>query len=647
MDVPPCAAAFFDLDTLAFVPVSADGDYIDGLRVYPGVGKVLKMLPAGVRLGVLADPGRVPAEAVRAALKQSRILRLLDESLIVFGSKTSSCAFRQAASLVVGREGGRNAMLLYVGEDAAERAHARAAGFLTALHPVLALSVLRGGGPLRYLRIRVPPVHGSGDWRARLREKPLVPLHLTVEPGGGGVVTVYAAADAATAAELDDLGFWVDRLGAVGEPEAGELYLLHDDLQVEKGFLEPTGNSSAFFGAEPVASRVLASTHEGLLVSLPAGESVERFHFRDTRHGHTLKLVPSVTFLKPVPDVSGAAAEVSGIATDFPSALASARLSGDESDILVNLVTPQFLDREVARYIGMGAGAEGTGARSRHIHHAGNAHAVDALVDELALVDPDLLTVCRHGFTHDQRTLTNVVATLKASRGMEGEGIVVVSAHLDSTAKGKSPYHGSTDPAPGADDDASGIAGVLAAAHACVALVPKQLRRREMRFVLFNAEEHGKAGSIAYAQAQSALRVKIIAVFQMDMIGYDREPPPHFELHAGFPNTAHPNAAAAAAGSVGLADLIERLRNDVSPGLPKAQISTGRGDRGGGRSDHSSFHAEGYPACLVTQDFFSGHGGGGECNPNYHLPTDTEINGVYAADIARVVAAAAWVTATR
>jgi hypothetical protein len=34
-------------------------------------------------------------------------------------------------------------------------------------------------------------------------------------------------------------------------------------------------------------------------------------------------------------------------------------------------------------------------------------------------------------------------------------------------------------------------------------------------------------------------------------------------------------------------------------------------------------------------------------NPDYHLPTDTTVDAGYAADIARLVTAAAWVAATR
>jgi leucyl aminopeptidase len=41
---------------------------------------------------------------------------------------------------------------------------------------------------------------------------------------------------------------------------------------------------------------------------------------------------------------------------------------------------------------------------------------------------------------------------------------LVVTAHLDSTAKGQPPFSAEQDPAPGADDDASGMAAVLTAA---------------------------------------------------------------------------------------------------------------------------------------------------------------------------------------
>src|SRR5688500_19035703 len=46
------------------------------------------------------------------------------------------------------------------------------------------------------------------------------------------------------------------------------------------------------------------------------------------------------------------------------------------------------------------------------------------------------------------------------------EAAIVVTAHLDSTAARQPGYRPTLDPAPGADDDASGTAAVLVAADA-------------------------------------------------------------------------------------------------------------------------------------------------------------------------------------
>ena len=69
-----------------------------------------------------------------------------------------------------------------------------------------------------------------------------------------------------------------------------------------------------------------------------------------------------------------------------------------------------------------------------------------------------------------------------------------------------------------------------------------------------------------------------------------------------------------------------------------------------GRSDHHRFQLHGYTACLASEDLFAGPGPDvppAEMNPQYHMPTDVSINGEYAADIARLVTAAAWCAATR
>ena len=81
-----------------------------------------------------------------------------------------------------------------------------------------------------------------------------------------------------------------------------------------------------------------------------------------------------------------------------------------------------------------------------------------------------------------------------------------MTAHLDSTAAQSLPYDEATDPAPGADDDASGVAAVLALAEGFAALAATSPPARTLRFVLFNAEEEGLVGSRAYARLQRARR---------------------------------------------------------------------------------------------------------------------------------------------
>lgn len=656
-DLSP-AVAFFDIgNTLASVRVSSSGDHIEQMKVYPDVPPVLEALrKENVRLGILSNRGQIPEQEVNDALAQTGLLSFFDKNLILYGPKDTPRLFEQAIASVLfsaGIASGEPPHLLFVGEDAAERAQARFADFQVAPHPRLALPVLRQMGPLRYLRIRVPADSLGADWRTALRSQPLVPLHLAVEPAGGASrVTVYAIADSSTASKLDDLGFWVDRLGSDDEPLTTDLYILRDDQQVDSGFLVSAGSSFDFFHSPPSARRVLASTHEGLIAAIPAGRSVESYHFPGARHGHSLKLIASLALLESMEPAGNR--RIAAIATAAPGLLVPApalvvaappALTTVEIQSLRQQVTATGLKRDVERYSGLRPVAGTTTIRSRHIHHMGNASAVGALVDDLTRLGGGRLTVSTHRFSHSGRSYDNVEATLPAS-GVDG--VVLVTAHMDSTGVFMAGYRPSVDPAPGADDDASGIAGVLSASRALFALdTALGVPRREVRFVLFNAEEDGMVGSRAYASEQSRLSTPIVAVFQMDMIGYDVNPDRTFELHAGYSSDL-----AVQDRSIRLAELIAGLVPQVSPGLPAPQIypSPGGGlDPAQGRSDHASFQLEGYAACLASEDFFAGPGPAApmpEPNPNYHLPADDAVNAEYAADIARAMIAAAWVTAT-
>src|SRR5207245_2692363 len=99
-------------------------------------------------------------------------------------------------------------------------------------------------------------------------------------------------------------------------------------------------------------------------------------------------------------------------------------------------------------------------------------------------------------------SITNTVATLA---GTDPNRVLVVSGHLDS--RGTDAFNGVVD-APGADDDASGVAAVLELARL---LAPQQLRATVV-FMAVSGEEQGLYGSRHWAQAARAQNRNIEAM---------------------------------------------------------------------------------------------------------------------------------------
>lgn len=648
-DLSHCVA-FFDIgDTLASVRISADGTNIEELVVFEGIPAILQGLQKdGVQLGIISNRGTIPKESVNDALELAGLLPYFNRKLIIYGPKNSTEIFEHAASVArrVVTSPVLRRVAMFVGEDANERAYARAVGFLVAPHPRLAGDLLRGNGPLRFFRIRVPQRPEAPAWKKMLSGLPIVPVHTSVIPNSD-IVEIYAIGSTPIGNKLDDLGFWVDRLGTPDEPLTSDLYILRDDRQAESGFLEDDGNSVGLFGTPESRDRVLSSTHEGLLITVPAGRSVESYHFSAARHGHNLKLMPSPTLFEPdePEDNERLAATLAASSTfltgdESLSETFASTLTDAQKATLNSEITEAGLKRDVERYSGVRPVSGSTRVKSRHIHHPSNAESVRALVKDLKTTSTQLI-VRTHRFTHEGKQYDNVEAVWPGS-GLPG--IVLVTAHMDSTAARQPGYRASTDSAPGADDDASGVAAVLATARAFLKMPAAP--RREVRFVLFNAEEHGLIGSRAYAREQAQIQAKIVAVFQLDMVGFDLNPGRAFELHAGFTPSVNVQQR-----SIKLAKLVASIVPEVSPTLPTPQLYplNNSGDPAESRSDHYSFQREGYAACLASEDFFAGPGPGAptpDPNPNYHLPADNSVNAAFAADISRAVAAAAWVTST-
>ncbi|HWW76061.1 MAG TPA: M20/M25/M40 family metallo-hydrolase, partial [Pyrinomonadaceae bacterium] len=104
----------------------------------------------------------------------------------------------------------------------------------------------------------------------------------------------------------------------------------------------------------------------------------------------------------------------------------------------------------------------------------------------------------------------NVIAERRGG-GPGSRGVVLVTAHLDSV----NVEGGDAAPAPGADDNASGAAGLLEIAR----VLKDHAGVQDLRFILFGGEEQGLHGSQQYVASLSAAeRGRIRAVVNMDMV---------------------------------------------------------------------------------------------------------------------------------
>ena len=121
---------------------------------------------------------------------------------------------------------------------------------------------------------------------------------------------------------------------------------------------------------------------------------------------------------------------------------------------------------------------------------------------------------CHVALRTDSVRVANVVGMIRGSE--IPDEYVVVGAHYDHVGvdrggkKADSIYNG-------ADDNASGVAGLLMAASALAASEPKP--KRSVLFIAFSGEERGLYGSEAYVGRPLLPLEKCVAMINMDMIG--------------------------------------------------------------------------------------------------------------------------------
>ncbi|MFD3497985.1 M28 family metallopeptidase [Streptomyces sp. NPDC058676] len=648
---------FFDIGaTLADAREEADGS----LTLLPRP-RVLAVLDAflDVRKGVISNPGSGEGAAERAAsaLREAFPGRFTDDALIHWGPKNSREIFDEA---VAGTEGEGSPVsaageCVFVGEDHEERALARQAGLRTAAHPVFTGAALENR-PVLWARIELPEDRGLPALKTVANQTEVVPVHIA------SARLVLAMASMRGAAALEQAGFTVDLRGPVEDTTA---FLIRDDrpLTPGQGFTDApdratTRATSAFAVVADELAGVtappllpLGPAPGGVYVAAPAGAPIEDVHLPGARPGHTERLLPDPAILSRPGEAwaQGLAAGPGEGQAELgppPSAAGDGRPSPETIAAVRAAVTPEVLRGHVARISGVEPLRDGEAllVRSRDASAADNPRVVEALASRLQNLG---LSVRLHRFRWRGRPLFNVEAEYRAAGA---DSTVLITAHLDSTASSGEfvdangdprPYDPTVDPAPGADDDGSGTAAVMAAAE-CLhdMLAEGRTPTRNVRFVLFNAEEQGLVGSKFYARAAAAADDSIAGVFQMDMIaGRRQNSTPALEIHAG---SSVPGPV------VGASDTLGTLVADTVPAIDPTvtvQQLTGPSDPAIGRSDHASFHERGWAAIAVTEDIFAADGGPGTGTRQYHTPGDTLVDQDHSPEFAATVARSVTATA--
>ena len=176
--------------------------------------------------------------------------------------------------------------------------------------------------------------------------------------------------------------------------------------------------------------------------------------------------------------------------------------------------------------------------------------------------------------------------------------VVVLGAHLDSI--NSSTRNDPNQLAPGADDDASGIATLTETLR--IALADGWQPRRTVKFMGYAAEEVGLRGSNAIAQSFRAGGVNVVSVLQVDMTNYKSGAVTDMKLISDYSNTDLKNF------------FVTLFDTYLAPmGLTRSNTACGYAC-----SDHASWTNAGYPAAMM---FEAGDPGGSF--PYIHTPYDT------------------------
>ncbi len=298
----------------------------------------------------------------------------------------------------------------------------------------------------------------------------------------------------------------------------------------------------------------------------------------------------------------------------FSEKIYNAKDRGASAVLIVNQAPANGENDKLAKFVSQGSDAYGIPAM--HITRkmasamltAGGLGSLTKLQDRLdagAYASASLAGIevsGRAAFEKRTAPTKNVVGLLPGSGGLTDE-YIIIGAHYDHLGiqapmmrkfKNGKIVADSNKPVihNGADDNASGVAGIIEIARDLATSHPKRGSRRSVLFIAFSAEESGLLGSNYYIKHPIVPLDKTLAMLNLDMIGRMK-----------------PGTHSVEVFGVKTAKEFDKLLSVANQSTHLAIAPT---PAAGGRSDHAPFVRSKIPA----MHFFTGQ------HSDYHKPTD-------------------------
>jgi Peptidase family M28 len=227
------------------------------------------------------------------------------------------------------------------------------------------------------------------------------------------------------------------------------------------------------------------------------------------------------------------------------------------------------------------------------------------------------LEVKRDAFTEQPQSripqptlLTNVYAVLRGKDAAQSKRMYLVTGHYDSR---NSSNENTRDPAPGANDDASGVAVSLA----CARVLSRMQFPATLVFVAVAGEEQGLNGSRHLARFARSQGWELEGVLNNDIVGGDTTPGDKFQdkhrvrvFSEAIPEAATPDEVKRIEAIGGENDSPSRQLARAIAAVARTYFNTDptfrpvlefRHDRFLRGGDHTSFNQEGFTAVRLTE----------------------------------------------